>query len=119
MLWNPKKKEIKDWLDSKTLEFAHRERGRLRLSLEDCLDRYLYTDIHAIFCAMFPIVLHEWLSRLETRQTKFQRMEAIEWIIQLIHELASVSNPISRAIDFWVNSILQGYITKFVVETIT
>ena len=28
-------------------------------------------------------------------------------------------NSISRAVDFWVDSILQGYITKFVVDTIT
>ena len=30
-----------------------------------------------------------------------------------------MSNPISRAVDFWVNGILQGYITEFAVETIT
>ena len=64
-------------------------------------------------------MLHEWLSRLETRQTNFQRREAVKWSDQLIHEITSVSNPISRAIDFWVDSILQGYITKFTVETIT
>ena len=28
-------------------------------------------------------------------------------------------NSISRAVDFWVDSILQGYITEFVVDTIT
>ena len=27
-------------------------------------------------------------------------------------------NPISRAVDLWVDSILEGYITKFVVNTI-
>ena len=25
----------------------------------------------------------------------------------------------SRAVDFWVDSILEGYITEFVVDTIT
>ena len=83
------------------------------------LDRYLYTDIHKIFFVEFPIVLHEWLSRLATRHTNFQRRQAVEWNAQLIHELTSVSNPISRAIYFWVDSILQGYITEFAVETIT
>ena len=42
-----------------------------------------------------------------------------EWRAQLIHELTSISNPISRAVYFWVDSILQGYITEFAVETIT
>ena len=64
-------------------------------------------------------MLHDWLSRLATQQTNFQRREAIEWSAQLIRESASVSNPISRAIDFWVDGILKGYITKFAVETIT
>ena len=38
---------------------------------------------------------------------------------QLVREITSVSNTISRVVDFWVNSILQGYINEFVVETIT
>ena len=64
-------------------------------------------------------MLHEWLSILATRRTNFERREAVEWSDKLIHEVTSVSNPISRAIDFWVNNILQGYITEFVVEMIT
>ena len=31
----------------------------------------------------------------------------------------SVSNTISRVVDFWVDGILQGYITEFAVDTIT
>ena len=37
----------------------------------------------------------------------------------MIHEVTKVSNSIFRAIDFWVDNILQGYITEFAVETIT
>ena len=33
--------------------------------------------------------------------------------------MAQVSNPISRAVDFWIDSILEGYVTEFVVEAIT
>ena len=54
-----------------------------------------------------------------TRQLNFLRKEPVEWNDQLVSEITSVSNAISRAIDFWVDSILQGYITKFVVDTIT
>ena len=79
----------------------------------------MYTDTHKIFFAEFPIVLHEWLSIFATRQANFKRRKAVEWSAQVIHELASVSNPISRAIDFWVDGILQGYTTEFAVETIT
>ena len=67
MLWHPTKREIEDWMESKTLEFAQKESGRSRLRKKDWLDRYLYTNIHEIFFTEFPIVLHEWLSRLATR----------------------------------------------------
>ena len=43
----------------------------------------------------------------------------VEWNDQLIHEVTSISNIVSRSLDFWVDSILQGYITEFAVETIT
>ena len=64
-------------------------------------------------------MLHEWLSRLATRQTTFQRREAVEWSDQLVYEITNVSNPISIVVDFWVDNILQGYIIEFAVETIT
>ena len=56
---------------------------------------------------------------MATQQTNFQRREAVKWSAQLICELTSVSNPISRAVDFWGDSVFKGYITEFVVETIT
>ena len=83
------------------------------------MEKYTYYDIHKVFFADFPIVLHEWLSRLERRQTNFQRREVVKWNDQLIHEVTSVSNTIYRAIDFLVNNILQGYIIEFAVEAIT
>ena len=36
----------------------------------------------------------------------------------MVREITSVNNTISRAVDFWVDSVLQGYITEFAVETI-
>ena len=54
----------------------------------------MYTGIHEIFFAEFPIVLHEWLSRLATRHKNFQEREAIEWSDQLIHEIFFAEFPI-------------------------
>ena len=64
-------------------------------------------------------MLHEWFSRLERRHTNFERREVVEWSDQLVHEVTSVSNTISRAVNFWVNSIFQRYITGFAIDTIT
>ena len=101
------------------LTFAQEESEGSRLSVENGLDQYIYSDIDKIFFVEFPIVLYECLSRLATRQTNFQRREAVEWSDQLVREITNVSNPISRVVDFWVDDILQGYITEFAVETIT
>ena len=89
------------------------------MSVENWEDEYIYSDIHEVLFVEFPIILYEWLTILATRETNIQRIEAIEWNDQLVYEVTSVSNAISRAIDFWVESILQGYITEFAVDTIT
>ena len=49
----------------------------------------------------------------------FLRREPVEWNDQLVHEITNVSNSISRDFDFCIDSILQRYITEFVVDTIT
>ena len=64
-------------------------------------------------------MLHEWLSKLATKQTNFQGGEPREWNPRLIEQLEEVSNPVSRDVDFWVDIILEGYINEFVVDTIT
>ena len=93
-------------------------RARSQLSGEKWVDWYIYSDVHEVFFSDFPIVLHDWLSRLARRQTNFQRREIVKWNDQLVHEVTSVSNTIFRAVDFWVDCILQGYITELVVEAI-
>ena len=101
------------------LAFAQEESAGTQLSVENWVDEYIYSYIHKEFFIWFPIILYEWLTRLATRQTNFQIREAVEWSDQLVHEVTSISNAISRAVDFWVDNILQGYIIGFVVDTIT
>ena len=79
---------------------------RITVDIESWVDEYIYYDIHEVFFVEFPIILHEWFSRLTTRQTNFQRREVIEWSDQLVHEVTRVSNDISRVFDFWVDNIL-------------
>ena len=79
----------------------------------------IYTYIHDIFFSEFPIMLHEWLLKLSTKRTYFQGEEPREWTSQLIEQLEEVSNPISRDVYFWIDNILEVYITEFIVDTIT
>ena len=80
---------------------------------------YIYSDIHGIFFAEFPIVLHECLCKIATQQRNFQRGELKEWSPFLIERMKRVNNLISRYTYFWVDSILEGYVTEFLVDTIT
>ena len=106
MLWHPTKPKIQDWVDFKELEFAREESEGTQWNPTDWLGRYNYSDIYEIFFFYFPIVLHEWLSKLETQQRNFQGGEPREWSPRLIEWLKRVNNPISRVVDFWVDSIL-------------
>ena len=106
MLWHPIKKEIVDWLESKMLAFVQEESIGSQLSTKNWVDEYIYSDIHEIFFTEFPIVLHDLFSRLATCHKNFQRREAVEWSDQLVREITSVSNPIYRAVDYLVESIL-------------
>ena len=119
ILWHPTKNKIEDWLESKILAFMEEESVGSQLSTENWVDEYIYSDIHEIFFAEFPIMLHEWLSILARRHTNLQRRETLERNDQLVCEVTSVSNTISGFFDFWVDSILQGYIIEFAVGAIT
>ena len=119
MVCQPTKEEIKYWLDAKTLVFAQEESVGTRFNVEIWLDDYIYSDIHEIFFVEFLILLHEWLVGLASRRTNYQTREITEWSDQLIQEVTSVSNVVSRDVDFWVDSILQGYITEFAIDTVT
>ena len=37
----------------------------------------------------------------------------------MIEQLKIVRNHVSRVVDFWIDSILEGYIIEFDVDTIT
>ena len=102
-------------MESKEREFVEQENRNPRLSIEEWLQRYIFTDLHEIFFATFPIVLHEWLSRLADNKTWTQSDRSVEWSPEKIERLKHTNKPISREVDFWLNSLLEGFVTKFAV----
>ena len=86
MLWHSTNPKIQDWVDFKALEFAQEESKGSRLNPIEWLGRYLYTNIHDVFFSEFLIVLHEWLSRLETQQRNFQG-GAPDFIIEALEDV--------------------------------
>jgi hypothetical protein len=42
----------------------------------------------------------------------------IDWTPVQIEHLQQVNNKFTRAVHFWLDSIVAGFITKFVVDTV-
>jgi hypothetical protein len=99
-----------------TRVFQKREYETLHMSNEQWMQKYVYTYLHEIFFGEFPIILTEWLEILVEKTGRYQNDAPRNWTPELVRQLNFVSNNTSRAIDFWLDSILGGYITKFVIE---
>ena len=50
-------------------------------------------------------------------KTNFQGGELTSWTPELIQVLLETSIRVSRVVEVWFDSILEGYITEFVVDT--
>ncbi len=68
-----------------------------------------------IFFVTYENQLYEWISKLNDRHV-YKKKRNIVWTLEQIHILKRVDNPISRAVDFWLTSLLEGFITKFAVD---
>ena len=51
-----------------------------------------------------------------TDRNIFRKKRNIVWTLELIHTVKSIDNPITRAFDFWLSSMLEGFVTEFAVE---
>ena len=60
-----------------------------------------------------------WLSRLEENKNSSHSDKHVEWTPEVIQRLKKTDNSISRAVDFWPNSLLEGFVTEFTVDTLT
>jgi hypothetical protein len=88
------------------------------MSEKKWLQRYVYIDLHEIFFGEFLNILTEWLERLVEKTRRFKETARMNWTPKLIIQLNDVSNLTNRAFEFWLDSILGGYITEFTVDCI-
>ena len=116
--WNPSKEDIKVFLESKEKEFVEKENRNPKLSREDQLERYVFFDLDKVFFATFPTELHASLSRLTENKTSSHSDKLAEWTPEAIQRLKNTYNSISRAMDFCLKSLLEGFLTKFAVDTV-
>ena len=119
MFWRPSVKEIGDWIEETYQKFAEKENKDPRLSSDDFLQRYVFTDIHEIFFGSIHIELHQWLSRLTERRTNFQECHFPDWNPTRVNILKRVNNDISHVVDFWTTQTLDAFVTEFAIDTST
>ena len=115
-LWNPKKAEIKRWLKTKELEFAQKDNRNHRVTPHKYLEKYVFIDLHEVFFCDFPYLLKEWILRLKDNHAMNQ-IRQLEWTPIHIEQLQQVNNKFTHVVDFWLDSIVAGFITKFAVDT--
>ena len=81
------------------------------------LARYIHKGPHNYFFSEFPIILYKWLWRFTYHKNNFQGGEPTSWTPELIQELQETNNKASWAVESWLDSILERYITDFTVDT--
>jgi hypothetical protein len=116
-LWNPTKEKIEGWLRTKELEFAQKDNRNPRITPRKYLDKYVFTDLHEVFFCDFSHLLQEWMLRLKDNNAT-NWIRKIDWTPVQIEHLQQVNNKFTRAVHFWLDSIVAGFITKFVVDTV-
>jgi hypothetical protein len=62
-------------------------------------------------------VLQEWISRLKDNHPTNQ-IRQLEWNPVEITQLQQVDNKFTRAVDFWLDNIVAGFITEFAVDMV-
>ena len=59
-----------------------------------------------------------WLLRLGENENSSHSDKPMEWTLKVIQRLKNTNNSISCTVDFWPNSLLEGFVIEFVVDTL-
>ena len=73
--------------------------------------------IHESFFAYFPTELYEWITKLTDSQGRWKLDSPIVWTPELVCILEALEDKIVRTADHWLDQIIGGFITKFVVNS--
>jgi hypothetical protein len=101
------------WIEEQEKDFAEAQKNNPKISTEDWLGRYIFTDIHEIFFGGIHQELYEWLARLADTQFEIRSRPPLVWMSALINKVKRVDNVVSREVDHWFDNTIGGYITEF------
>jgi hypothetical protein len=116
--WFPSKTKTQKWIEDQEKDFSEAQNKNPNRSIEDWLEKYIFTDIHKIFFGGIHQELYEWLARLANTHFKVRSRPPMVWTLELIKKVKRVDNVISRVVDHWFDLTIGGYITEFDVDKI-
>jgi hypothetical protein len=114
----PSKIDIQKWIEDQENDFVEAQKKKPKINTDDWLGRYIFTDIHEIFCGGIHQELYEWLARLANTQFEIRSRPPVVWTLMLIKKIKRVDNVVSRAVDHWFDSTIRGYITEFYINRV-
>ena len=74
-------------------------------------------EIHEIFFTSFPTEMYEWIMKLADSQGRWKLDGPIVRTPELVRRLEASEYKIAHAVDHWLDQIIGGFITEFVVDT--
>jgi len=77
----------------------------------------MYIEIHGIFFCSFHTELYEWITMLADSQGRWKLDNPIVWTLELVRRLEASEDNIAYAIAHWLDRVIRGFVTKFVVNT--
>jgi hypothetical protein len=116
--WFPSKTNIQKWIEEKEKDFGEAQNKNPKLSIEDWLQRYIFTNIHEMFFGGIHQEFSEWLARLADTQFDIRPRTPVVWTSVLIQKVKRVDNVVSRVVDHWFDSTIGVYITYFSIDRV-
>jgi hypothetical protein len=93
--WFPSKTKIQKWIEDQERDFVETQNKNPKLSTEDWIQRYIFTDNQEIFFGGIHQELYEWLDRLADTQFKIKSRPPVACTLKLIQKVKRVDNAIS------------------------
>jgi hypothetical protein len=75
----------------------------------------VFTNLHEVFFYDFPHLLQEWILILKDNHAMNQ-IQQLDWTPVQVEQLQQVNNKFTHAVDFWLESIMAGFIIEFEVD---
>jgi hypothetical protein len=112
---------IDQWWERNCDAFIWKEVELRRKSVENTREAIFYSerssDQYEIFWVKFLEEFFHWIKRLQ-EAPEFQgwAKKICAWDTEKLAALQRLDCPVTRAVDFWVSTMLEGYIIEFAAE---